>query len=256
MANPRVIEHLNELETKLWVILKKLEDQVLIFVGTSLFKRNLHLSLCTANLAEALPSERLHSMDKLIEQNTQSPCVDLVAMRVFIHHLRCHVLKRSAERVSIRREHVALRILLKLYLTSPAKVANLYHLFIVDEQVFRLQIPVDKPVLVHEVNTADGLNEVPERVALVEALILGNALEEISLLDELHDEVLVPPVLQVCVESHDINMLELLVDLNFSPQRLLHLWLHQTFLQQLFDRKLLSSWLVNGQMYVTICSFA
>ena len=92
---------------------------------------------------------------------------------------------------------------------------------------------MNEPVLVHEVNAANGLNEVPERVTFVKALFLGNALEEVLLLDELHDEVLVLAVLQVRVESHYIDVLELLVNLYLPPQRLLHLWLHQALLEQL-----------------------
>ena len=195
-------------------------------------------------------------MDKFIEKDTQGPSVDFVSVWVFIHHFWCHVLERATERLSIPREHIALRILLKLDLTSPAKVANLYHLLVVDEQVFRLQIPVNEPVLVHEVNAANSLNEVPKRVTFVEALFLGDALEEVLLLDELHDEVLVLAVLQVRVESHDIDVLELLMNLYLPPQRLLHLWLHQALLEQLLHRQLLSSWLVNGQVHITVCSLA
>ena len=120
------------------------------------------MPLRAADLAEALPSERLHPMDKLIEKDTQGPSVDFVSMWVFIHHFWRHVLERATERLSIRREHIALRVLLKLDFTSPAKVANLNHLLVVDEQVFRLQIPVNEPVLVHEVNAANSLNEVPK----------------------------------------------------------------------------------------------
>ena len=114
---------------------------------------------------------------------------------------------------------------------------------------------MNEPVFVHEVNSANGLNEVPERVRFIKALLLGYALEEVLLLDELHDEVLVLAILQVRVESHDIDVLELLVNLYLPPQRLLHLWLHQALLEQLLDRQLLSSWLVNGQVHVTVCSF-
>ena len=63
-------------------------------------------------------------------------------------------------------------VLIELWLTRPPKVANLDHIVIVNEEVFRLKITMDEAIFVQEVNTGHRLDEVVEGLLLREAILL------------------------------------------------------------------------------------
>ena len=149
-----------------------------------------------------------------------------------VDHLGSHVLQRAAESVALSLVQVTIGIRLDLTLTGPSEIANFEHVILVDEQVLRLQISMNETILMQEVNASDRLYKEVKGCLFGEAALFFDEDEEVTLGDILHDQVNVLAVFQVCIHAHNIHMLQLLVDLNFTAQRLFHLWrLDHTFVQ-------------------------
>ena len=107
-------------------------------------------------------------------------------MLLVLHHFWGHILESAAESLSFLFIHIALGVCLYVAANSPAEVANLYLVVLIDEQIFRFEVPVDYVVLVKEVNARNCLNEVPEGLMFGETLFFGNFLKKILLWNELH----------------------------------------------------------------------
>ena len=123
-------------------------------------------------------------------------------MLLVLHHFWGHILESAAESLSFLFIHIALGVCLYVAANSPAEVANLYLVVLIDEQIFRFEVPreidnnytkfkidlsgVDYVVLVKEVNARNCLNEVPEGLIFGETLFFGNFLKKILLWNELH----------------------------------------------------------------------
>lgn len=60
-----------------------------------------------------------------------------------LNHLRCHVLKSTTESVPLL--HV-------VSLDAPTEITNLYNVAILDQDVLRLNVSVNQPLLVEVVN--------------------------------------------------------------------------------------------------------
>ena len=172
-----------------------------------------------SDLGFCLCSVRGVAVDQLIEEDAQGPNIDRAIVRFVSDHFRRHVLECAAKSVPLRFIHFTFVVRLDFTLASPSEITNFNHVLTVYKQVLRLQVTVDEPLLVHEVDASDSLDKEPEGLRLRHSLVLGNPAEKIILGDELHDEVDEFTIVEVSVESHDVVMLEFLMDLNFSLQR-------------------------------------
>ena len=85
-----------------------------------------------------IASVRGIAMDQFIQKDAECPHVKLVIVLSMVDHFRSHVLQRAAERVPLALIQVPVRILVQIRLASPAKVADLEYIVLVDEQIFGL----------------------------------------------------------------------------------------------------------------------
>ena len=86
---------------------------------------------------------------------------------------------------------------------AEAKVRQLEVAVLVDEQVVRLDVAVDKAGLVDRIDREDGLRHVEPRRVLGERVLLDQQRHHVAAGQELHDEVQVVLVLERVVELHD-----------------------------------------------------
>ena len=77
-------------------------------------------------------------MAQLIQQNPQGPHVDFMIVRLVVDHLGSHVLQRAAESVAL---------LIGILFNTPAEIANFDRLVLTDQQIFRLEVPMDEPIM-------------------------------------------------------------------------------------------------------------
>ena len=162
-------------------------------------------------------------MDKLVQENSYRPDIDLVIMGQFLDHLRCHVLESTAEGVPLLFKATS-HICLAARLNTPPEVTNLEHIIGANQQIFWLQIPVDESILVQKVDASHSLNEEIKCLILSEPLLPSNNEEQIALLHVLQDQIDESVVFETCVEPNDVDVLQLLLNLNFPIQGFLELW--------------------------------
>ena len=105
---------------------------------------------------------------------------------------------------------------------------------------------MDEPILMKEVNTGNSLNEEVESSLFSETALLLYQHEKVTFGDVLHHKVNVLVILQVRIHPNDINMLEFLMDLNLSPQRLLHLWSFDHAFIEFFNGHFNTAWFMHG----------
>lgn len=107
-------------------------------------------------------------------------------VQCFLDHLGSHVLECATVGQALALVCVPGIVELNLVVNGPAKITELDHVVVVDEQVFGLQISVDEAVLMQKVDASDRLDEVPEGLFFDEALALWNLHKKVLLGNKLH----------------------------------------------------------------------
>ena len=115
---------------------------------------------------------------------------------------------------------------------------------------------MNKPILVQKVDACDGLNEEVKGCLFSKTTLLLDEHKKVALCYVLHHQVNVLSILQVGIHAHNVDMLQLLVDLNFSSQGLLHFWGFNHALVKFFNGHFLSSGLVHSQLDLTVRSLS
>ena len=87
-------------------------------------------------------------MNKLVEENSESPNIKLVVMLAMIDHFRSHVLESTAESRRARQARFALTPALRDYFAK-AKVCNTQVAILVNQYILRLQISIKDTLIVH-----------------------------------------------------------------------------------------------------------
>ena len=250
-----MLEDLDERDSRVGVLLEELVDQVLVLLRDLRFELNRLTSLVPGDRL-LIPSERCIAVDQLVEQDAERPDVQLVVVLPMVDHLRCHVLECATEGVALAFVELAIVVHVHLAFTRPAKVADLQHVVLVHEQVFWLQVSMDEAVLVEEVDASDRLDEEIKRGLLAEALLLPNQGEQVALGHVLHDQVNVLVVLQVRIHSHDVDVLQFLMNLDLSPEGLLHFRSFDHSLVKFFNSHFYTARLMQSELNLPVGAFA
>ena len=79
------------------------------------------------------------------------------------------------------------RILREVALTRPPEVAYFEHVVLIDEQILRFQVPVNKAIFVKKVDTCARLNEKIKRRFLRKTALFLYQDKKITLCNILHD---------------------------------------------------------------------
>jgi len=99
-----------------------------------------------------------------------------VVVSLVFNHFRGHVLQSAAKGVAL---------LVEFLLDTPSEIANLQYVLFTHQEVFRLEISVDKAVFVEKVDSSDSLNKKVECFVLCQQTLLvsiSNDVEKVSLL--------------------------------------------------------------------------
>ena len=167
-----MLEHLNQVDSLVRVLLEELVDQVLILLRNLGLEGDLLTHLVTSDCL-LVASEGSIAMDKLVEEDSKGPNIELMVMMTMIDHFGSHVLEGTAKSVALALVGVSI-VFLDLTLAGPPEITDLKHVVLVDEQVFRLQISVYETVLMKEVDAGHRLYEEVEGGLLGEAALFLN----------------------------------------------------------------------------------
>ena len=183
--HPWMLENLDQRDSLVWVLFEEPVDQVLVFLGDFAFESDLVAGLIAGN-GLLIATEGSIAVNKFVEEDSEGPHVQLVIVLPMVYHFRSHILKRTAKSVPLTFVEITIFSLVHLAFASPTEVADLEHVVFVDQQVLRLQVPVDETVLVQEVDASHGLNEEVKRSLLGEAALFFDQHKQVALRHILH----------------------------------------------------------------------
>ena len=194
-------------------------------------------------------------MDELIQKDAKCPHIEHVIVLSMIDHFWRHILQCATESVSLAFVHLSICVLFHLTFASPAEVTNFEQVILVDQKILRLQISMNKTVLVQEINSGHRLNEKVESRLLCETTLFLDQNKQVALRHVFHNEIDILGILQVSIHTHDINMLEFFMDFDLSAQCFLHLWRLDHSLVKFFDSYFDTARLMNSKLNLAIGPF-
>jgi len=89
-------------------------------------------------------------------------------------------------------------------LNAPPKITNLDNVTLLNEYILRLNISVNKPLLMHVINTRAHLNEKVKSSVFAKILLFSNQIEEIALASVLERKINGLFVLKTSIESTNV----------------------------------------------------
>ena len=107
-----------------------------------------------------------------------------------------------------------------------------------------------------EVDACNGLNEKVESCVFSKAALFLDKDKQVALRHILHDQVDVLSILQIGIHAHNVDMLQLFMNFNFSSKCLLHLGRFDHALVQLFNSHFLARRFVKGQLDLAVGALA
>ena len=173
-------------------------------------------------------------------------------MGLLVEHLRRHIFKCTTKGLTLL--HVAQ---LLLQLEGPCEVTNFDYIAVFtleDQKIFRLQVSMDKPILVHVVEAHNCLDKEVGCLLLTKAFHFSNPVKQVTLGRILEDQVKEFAVLQTSVQPQNVGMSELLVNGNLSSEDVNDLVIFDFV--QLLDCHLVSCGLVRRQLHHSITTLA
>jgi hypothetical protein len=99
---------------------------------------------------------------QLKQEDAECPRVNLVIVGQLFNHLRSHVLECAAVRCTHVVRHVNRVIRVSACFCARAEVTHLECIVLGQQHVLGLDVTVDQPILVKEVDALDSLDEVVE----------------------------------------------------------------------------------------------
>jgi hypothetical protein len=124
-------------------------------------------------------------MDKFVQENTKRPYVKRVVVSLVLNHLGRHVLKCSAECISLLR-------VVRLY--TPAEITDFNDVTLLDQDVLWFYISVDQSLLMHVIDSTADLDEEIESGVLTQELLFSDQVEQVAftgVLESQHNSSLV-----------------------------------------------------------------
>ena len=109
-----------------------------------------------------------------------------MVVALLIDHLVSHVLQGATVSLSFSFILKAFRVALHLVVNGPAEVADFDEMIVIDQEILRLQIPMDVAFLLQEVDSCQGLDEVPKGLVFGLVFFLVDSREKVSLWNVLH----------------------------------------------------------------------
>ena len=116
-----MLEYLDQVDSLVGVFFEEFVDQILVLLRNLRLEGDLltHLITCDCLL---IASKGSISMNKLVEENSESPNIKLVVMLAMIDHFRSHVLKSTAKSVTLTLVSISIIIFINFTFASPAEI--------------------------------------------------------------------------------------------------------------------------------------
>jgi hypothetical protein len=116
-------------------------------------------------------SERGTAVNQLIQQNTKRPDVERVIVILVLYHFRSHVFESTAKSVPL---------LHMIGLDAPTEIADLNNITLLDQNILRFDVSMNKSLLMQIVNARANLNEEVESRVLAQIFLFTNEIKQIS----------------------------------------------------------------------------
>jgi len=242
MKNPRMSEALVQRHPLVRILPEQLLDEVTGPLRDVRGELEVHLRDPLISLVVGLCLEGRLPYEELVREHPEGPQVDLLVVHVPLDHLGRKVVQRSAHRRSPRRRRV----------NGPPEIGDFKIAFCVEEQVLRFNIPVDHFFAVAVSQGVRHLADVFGRRGVVEAAVglLLHRLVHLAARRELEDEIDARFVVEVAEQAEDVGVAEMRLDLDLSPQLMLHLGLLQLRLEQDLERHDVLGRALPGEVHV------
>lgn len=124
------------------------------------------------------------------------------------NHFWCHVFECTAE-------SLPWCIFCLIVLDTPAKVTNFSLVVCRYKNIFWFQIAMDQVVFVQKVHTRNNLNEIVKSFVFCISFLFTQQTKKTSLFNELSNEPIIVFILQIPIESHNVLMLQLHMNIDF-----------------------------------------
>lgn len=120
---------------------------------------------------------------------------------------------------------------------TPPKVPNLQLAINPQQQILRLDIPMNHMLRMEVTQRIGHLVDIPRAPLLREASMLGELLVQLALPRKLEHEEYPLLVVKVTVQTQDVRVSQVLLDLDLAPDLLLDARLHDLGFVETFERK-------------------
>ena len=137
-------------------------------------------------------------------------------------------------------------------LDAPAEVTDFDDIAVLNENIFGLDISMNKSLLVQIIDSGTNLYEEIKRRILAQKLLFTDEVKQIAFRSIFERQIYGGFVLKARVEPTNVLMIQLFLNPNFSYQRFFDLTGRQGCLLDLLDSNLDRILFVAGQLYFTI----
>ena len=110
-----------------------------------------------------------------------------MVVRLVCDHLWGHILESATKSVPLFLFKGVRPIRISSSFNTPSEVANLQDIILSNQQVFRLQIPVDESMFVQKVNASNALNKEIKCFCFTQLTLFTDDKEQIALCNVLED---------------------------------------------------------------------
>ena len=216
LDDPGVLEHVARRAARVRVHGQQRVDEVLGLVGD--LAPEVVVELVDAGL-DALVEllvvvvvEGRVAAEQDVREHADGPHVDLLAVGLAVQDLRRDVARRAAELVEAPRARE---------LRREPEVAELDRRVVVvrhAQQILGLEVAVHDAQVVAVLDRLEQDQDQVPRLLLAVELLLGDALEELAALDEVHHQIKHRRLVEERVQLHDVRVVQLLQDVHLLEQ--------------------------------------
>ena len=224
-GDPGVLHDLWQRPAAGGVLHEQARNEVLCAVGEEGGELEVDFGDAAVGLAVAVGLEGRVADEELVAEDAEGPDVHRLVVGLALHHLGGEVVEGAAEGVALGGGGV----------NGPSEVCDLDLALAVDEEVLGLDVAVDDVFLVAVVEGRGEGADVVGRPLLREAFQALEVLVEFAPRGELEDEVDSTLVVKVPIESKDVVVSKMGLDLDLATKLVLHTGFRKLRLEQNFE---------------------
>ena len=194
----------------------------------------------------ALRLKRRVADEKLVCKHAKTPHINICIVRKTFDHLRRQVVQRAAQRFAAQAGRVH----------APAEIGDLQVASVVEKKVFWLDVAVDHVLTVAIHQSMRQLLNIKCGPVFRETNRLLQITVQFSFCSEFKNQINSSSIVKITVESENVWMPEMTLNLNLAPQLVLHAVIVQLFFEKHLQGHHILALLLAGQVHIAELSLA